>query len=194
MERRRQSRCRQDLRTDGPAAVSLAARPSEARAPAGALFRGPGTRARSPLLRSPAGFEGFALGLEHPRPNQPTVVELEELGERGRLHLHPAFGPLPADAQYGEHAMLVHRDALLEVQPEPAEGIEPGPKELPNPLRAAIRSRIWKRVESPPLEVGVCRIEASVEVPAVDRLHRVADPLHVLLRHRPPSISPMPGA
>src|SRR5919108_4798812 len=72
MERRRRSRCRQDLRTDGPAALSLAARPSEARAPAGALFRGPAL-CRASSSRDPTAL--FRLGRLFPRPGTSEPVK-----------------------------------------------------------------------------------------------------------------------
>ena len=50
----------------------------------------------------------------------------------------------------------------------------------------AIGAGIGKRVEAPPLDVGMRSVEGSIEVTAVERLDRLPDPVHVLLRHRVP--------
>ena len=60
-------------------------------------------------------------------------------------------------------------------------------------LTAAIRPGVRKRVEGPPLDVGVHPLERFLELAAVERFKRLSDQLDVLLRHRLRSISPPEG-
>src|SRR5829696_1366616 len=149
---------------------------------------------RHRLLRQPDGFEGVR-GIEvGPRSNDAASFQLVDDGEL-QLHRHPASlagRPLP---QQADNAIIARVDQLLYLQRPTVEVLGPHAHELDEPITTAIaRGRPGDLGRRYPLGVltDCSRIETGTKLAALHpRQERFEQPprhLHVLLRHRPPSI------
>src|SRR5918992_3245864 len=138
------------------------------------------------LHPQPRGFEGFFHCLEHSQPHDLAFAEGPNVSGVG----HRFDSALPADPnQTNRSDDLISRvDEVLGLHPPGCPLLPDEPKELPDSFMTAKD----KGVKGPPRQViNDFRVEDAVVHLATTVEVLVATPhyLHVLPRHRPPSIS-----
>jgi len=145
---------------------------------------------RAGLLPQPGGFEGCGP-IGESQPADEAAVPHGIHAQRVPTRLHTTVFATAAQGEGGEH-LISGVDQLVELD---TRVVELGPESLNDPperLRAALNARkVWD--EGPgrqKLEFGwsVRELYRALNVASVEGLEYSPDHLHVLLRHRPPSI------
>ena len=139
------------------------------------------------LLPQPHGFESLLFGQEGLRPDGLLALESDEDAD-ALVDWDAAAGPAPRDVRQHEHVLAEVND-LLSLEAVVLPGLDGVRPQLPHLLGAPVD----------PVGVKRLQLELCCKANSQQRLHSLgvfpgpglADftkPLHVLLRHRPPSI------
>src|SRR5215207_1159871 len=138
------------------------------------------------LLRQPHGFEGLLSSEVAPVQDDPPVAEPKHQGPL--LHAYrTALRSARSNTAQREYR-IVGVDQLVELVLKLIEDLGGEPEQGPNPVVATVcsgheRTRIYHEHD---LGVDLCPQRLAGLVPVVGE---AANALHVLLRHRPPSIA-----
>ena len=142
----------------------------------------------SALLPQPSGLEGFLPISEGLFSHHPPVLDREEEGELVSIHGNLARRPHSVDLGYRDH-LVSGVDQLDGVNRVPGQSLLVLLVDQTYGL-LAVAGPQEERFEH---HVRVIDLGQSIEVATVVRGESRSDQLHVLLRHRPPSISRRTG-
>src|SRR5829696_7543219 len=140
---------------------------------------------RHRLLPQPGGFEGFFHCLEHRQPHDLAFAEDPNMSGVG--HRFDSASPADSNQSNRSDDLVSCVDEVLRLHPPGSPLLANEPHELPDSFMTAKD----KGVKGPPRQViNDFRVEHAVVhlATAVEVLVAPPHHLHVLLRHRPPSI------